>query len=79
MHLFFIFWQVLPTLIHVPSVVTVTKRIIISKYSYNKLCNEHTVDMLLPLNTIDKFLIIIFVDVKRVQYKDSTHLRAYHG
>jgi hypothetical protein len=42
MHLIFIFWQVLPTLAHVPYVATVTKKIIISNYNYNKICDEHT-------------------------------------
>jgi hypothetical protein len=56
---------------HVKSIATVTKRIIISKYNYNKICDEHTVDMLLPLNTIDKFLITRFIDIKRVHYKDT--------
>jgi hypothetical protein len=37
---------VLPTLAHVPFVPTVTKRIIISNYSYNKICDERMVDML---------------------------------
>jgi hypothetical protein len=78
MHLIFIFWQVLPTLAHIPSVVTITERIIISTYSYNKICDEHTVDMLLSLNTIDEFLITRFIDVKRVLYKDFTHIRTYH-
>jgi hypothetical protein len=78
MHLFFILWQVLPTLVHVPFIAIVTKRIIISNYSYNKICDKHTVDMLLPLNTIDEFLITRFVYVKMVQYKDFTHLRTYH-
>jgi hypothetical protein len=73
MHLIFIFWQVLPTLPHVPSLANVTEGIIITNYSYNKICDEHPVDMLLPLNTIDEFLICRFVDVKRVQYKDFTH------
>jgi hypothetical protein len=45
-HLIFIFWKVLPTLAHVPSVATITKRIIISNYSYNKMYDEHMVDML---------------------------------
>jgi hypothetical protein len=40
-------------LFHVKSVATVMKWIIIRNYSYNKICDEHTVDMLLPLNTID--------------------------
>jgi hypothetical protein len=35
-----------PTLAHIPSVVTITERIIISNYSYNKICDEHMVDML---------------------------------
>jgi hypothetical protein len=78
MHLIFMFWRVLPTLSHVPSVATVTKRVIISNSSYNKICDEHTVDILLPLNTIDEFLISRFVDVKRVQYKDITLLRTYY-
>jgi hypothetical protein len=38
--------------------------------SYDKICDQHTVDMLLPLNTIDEFLITRFVDVNRVNYKD---------
>jgi hypothetical protein len=71
-------WQVLPTLAHVPYVATVTERIIISNYSYNKICDEDTIDMLLPLNTIDEFLITRFVNIKRVQYKDFTHFRIYH-
>jgi hypothetical protein len=29
-----------------PFVPNVTERIIISNYSYNKICDEHTVDML---------------------------------
>jgi hypothetical protein len=35
-------------LVHVPSVATIMKRIIISNYSYNKIYDEHTIDMLLP-------------------------------
>jgi hypothetical protein len=46
MHLIFIFWRVLPILAHIPSVAIVTERIIISNYSYNKICDEHTVDIL---------------------------------
>jgi hypothetical protein len=46
MHLIFMFWSALPTLAHVLFVPIVTKRIIISNYSYNKICDEHTVDML---------------------------------
>jgi hypothetical protein len=46
MYLIFMFWRVLPTLAHVPFVTTVTERIIISNYSYNKICGEHMVDML---------------------------------
>jgi hypothetical protein len=61
MHLCFILWQVLPTLALVSCVAIVTERIIISNYSYNKICDEHTVDMLLPLNTIDELLITRFV------------------
>jgi hypothetical protein len=34
------------TLAHVPFVPTITEKIIISNYSYNKICDEHTVDML---------------------------------
>jgi hypothetical protein len=45
-HLFFMFWRVPPTLSHIPFVHNVMKRIIISNYSYNKICDEHTVDML---------------------------------
>jgi hypothetical protein len=78
MRAIFIVWQVLSTLAHAPSVATVTERVIISNYSYNRICDEHTVDMLLPLNTIDEFLITRFIDVKRVQYKYFTHLRTYH-
>jgi hypothetical protein len=74
MHLIFMFWRVLPTLAHVPSVATVMEWIIISNYNYNKIYVEHKVDMLLPLNTIDEFLISRFVNVKRVQYKDFTVL-----
>jgi hypothetical protein len=46
MHLFFMFWRVPPTLADIPFVRTITKRIIISNYSYNKICDEHTIDML---------------------------------
>jgi hypothetical protein len=74
MHLIFMFWRALPTLAHAPSIATITERIIISNYSYNKICDEHTVDMLLPFNTIDEFLITRFVDVMRVQYKYFTVL-----
>jgi hypothetical protein len=55
---------------HVKSVATVMKRIIISNYSYNNICYEHMIDMLLTLNTIDEFLITRFVDAKMVHYKD---------
>jgi hypothetical protein len=72
------FWRVHPTLAHVPSVATITERIIISNYCYNKICDEHMVDMLLPLNTIDEFLISRFIDIKRVQYKDVTLLQTYY-
>jgi hypothetical protein len=41
MHLIFMFWRVLPTLAHIPFVDTVTEKIIISNYSYNKICDEH--------------------------------------
>jgi hypothetical protein len=78
MHLYFILRQVLPTLARIPSAATVAKRIMISNYSYNKICDEHMVDMLLPLNTIDECFIARFIDVKRVHYKDLTHLRTYH-
>jgi hypothetical protein len=47
MHLIFMFWSVLPTLAHIPTAATVTERIIICNYSYNMICDEHTVDMLL--------------------------------
>jgi hypothetical protein len=40
------FWLVPPTLAHISFVRTVMKRIIISNYSYNKIYDEHTVDML---------------------------------
>jgi hypothetical protein len=63
---------------HVKFVATIMKRIIISNYSYNKICDEHIVDMLLPLNTIDEFLITRFIDVKRVHYNDPSHLWTYH-
>jgi hypothetical protein len=46
MHLFFIFWRVPHTLTHIPFAHTITERIIISNYSSNKICDEHTVDML---------------------------------
>jgi hypothetical protein len=46
MHLIFMFWRVLPTFTHVPSVATVTKMIIISNYSSNEICDEHRVDIL---------------------------------
>jgi hypothetical protein len=46
MHLIFMFWRVLPTLAHVPFVATITEQIIISNYSYKKICDEHMVDML---------------------------------
>jgi hypothetical protein len=49
------------------------KRIIITNYSYNKICDEHTIEMLLPSNTIDEFLIATFVDTKRVHYKDPLY------
>jgi hypothetical protein len=39
-----------------PPIAIVTKRVVISIYSYNNICNEYIVDMLLPLNTIDEFL-----------------------
>jgi hypothetical protein len=42
----FMFWRVPPTLANIPFVHTITKRIIISNYSYNKICDEHTVHML---------------------------------
>jgi hypothetical protein len=34
------------TLAHIPFVPTITKMVIISNYSYNKICDEHMVDML---------------------------------
>jgi hypothetical protein len=46
MHLIFMFWRVLPTSAHIPFVSTIKEMIIISNYSYNKICDEHTVDML---------------------------------
>jgi hypothetical protein len=46
MHLFFMLWRVQPTLAHITFVHTILERIIISNYSYNKICDEHTVDML---------------------------------
>jgi hypothetical protein len=74
----FIFWEVLLTFFHVKYVVTITKRIIISNYSYNKISDEHMIDMLLPLNTINEFIITRFVDVKRVHYNDPSHLQTYN-
>jgi hypothetical protein len=46
MQIIFMFWRVMPTLAHIPFVRTLTKRIIISNYSYNKIGDEHTVDIL---------------------------------
>jgi hypothetical protein len=46
------------------------KKIIISTYSYNKIYVEQTVDMLLPLDIINKFLVSRFSDIKTVQYKN---------
>jgi hypothetical protein len=46
MHLIFMFLRVVPTLAHVPFVPTITERIIIGNYSYNKIFDEHTVDRL---------------------------------
>jgi hypothetical protein len=46
MHLFFMFWIMPPTLAHMTFVPSVTEMIIISNYNYNKICDEHTVDML---------------------------------
>jgi uncharacterized membrane protein len=45
-HHFIIFWTVSATLAHITFVRTVTKRVIISNYSYKKICDEHMVDML---------------------------------
>jgi hypothetical protein len=61
MHLIFIFFQVLPTLSRIPYVASIMEMIIISNYSYNKICDEHMVDMLLHLNIIDEFLITRFM------------------
>jgi hypothetical protein len=71
MDLIFTKWIVDPTFGHVKYVVTVTKRIIISNYIYNKICDKHIVHKLLPLNTTDEFIITRFVDIKRVHYKDT--------
>jgi hypothetical protein len=60
-----------PTLGHVQFVTTGTKKITFSTYSYNKIYDEQSVDMLLPLDTINKFLVSRFIDVKKVQYKNS--------
>jgi hypothetical protein len=57
MHLIFMVWRVLPTLTHVPFVPNVMERIIFSNYSYNRICDEHTIDCCLPFDTIDKFLV----------------------
>jgi hypothetical protein len=46
MHLIFMFCRVLPTLAHILFVATVTERVSISNYNYNKICDEHMVDML---------------------------------
>jgi hypothetical protein len=46
MHLIFMFQRMLPTFAHVPFVPTVMEGIIFSNYSYNKICDEHMVDML---------------------------------
>jgi hypothetical protein len=46
MHLCFMFWGVPPTLTYIPFLPTVIEMIIISSYSYNKICDEHTIDML---------------------------------
>jgi hypothetical protein len=70
MHLIFTTWIVDSTFGHVKYVINVTKRIIISNYSYNKIYDEDIVDMLLLLNTIDEFLITRSVDVNNVHYKD---------
>jgi hypothetical protein len=51
----------------------------LSNYSYNKICEEHTVDMLLHSNTIDEFLITRSIDVKRVHYKDPWYFWTYHS
>jgi hypothetical protein len=44
------------TLAHVPFVATVTKMISISNYSYNKICDEHTVHMLFTFEYNDEFM-----------------------
>jgi hypothetical protein len=46
MYLIFMFWRVLPILGHIPFVPIVMEMIIIINYSYNKICDEHTVNML---------------------------------
>jgi hypothetical protein len=46
MHLIWMFWRVLSTLAHEPFVPNITESIIINNYSYNKICDEHLVDML---------------------------------
>jgi hypothetical protein len=78
MYLIFIIWIVDLTFDHIKSIVTVMKRINISNYSYNKIYDEHMVDMLLPLNIIDDFVITRFFNIKRVHYKDPSHLQTYH-
>jgi hypothetical protein len=78
MHLIFMFWRVLPTLAHVPFVATITEQIIISNYSYKKICDETWLICCLPLKTIDEFLVSRLVDVRRVQYKYVTLLRTYY-
>jgi hypothetical protein len=52
MHLISVFWRELPTLVHVPFVHTVTERIIIANYNYNKICDEHTVDTFFTFESI---------------------------
>jgi hypothetical protein len=67
-----------PTFDHIKSLSTGMKRIIISNDSYNKMCDEYRVDIFLPLNTIDELLITRLLDVKRIHYKDPSHLHTYH-
>jgi hypothetical protein len=45
-HASLMFWRVPPTLAHIPFICTITERIIISNYSYNKICDEHMIDIL---------------------------------
>jgi hypothetical protein len=68
LHCIFIFWIVGPTSGHVKYVPTITRRTISNTHS--NYSDTKIYDMLLPLNTLDEFLILRFIDVKRIEYKD---------